>query len=67
MEGPFGLRLLVIWLPSFKTRAPALLLVGLLVSVSKSAMDPAMGPAWGWGMITWNGIRRFTVSPTLRM
>lgn len=61
--------LLVIWLPSFKTRTTAPLLLGLLVSVSKSnlVLVPAKVPVWGWGLITWNGIRRFTVSPTFRM
>lgn len=69
MESPLGLRLLVTWIPSLKARTTVPQLAGLLVSVSKSnpVLVLAMDPAWGWGMITWNGISRFTVSPTFRM
>lgn len=69
MEEPFGLGLLVTWLLPLKatTTAP-LLRAALLVSVSKSnsVLVPAIDSAWA-AMITWNGISRFTVSPTFRI
>ena len=54
--------------PPFKARMAAPPLAELLVFVSKSKPWPGSGHGLNVGLVcTWNGIRRFTVSPTFLM